>query len=92
MNQPNDVDRGSGACGCYRRAADRLAYEVAKAVGRGAIGSRSAIGDALLDYLGIGTLDGPSDVSPGSNSTKRVNRDNDQGHQAGVVDERLEKT
>lgn len=62
MENTTDVDRGSRACGCYRRAADRLAYEVAKAVGRGSIGSRSAVGDALLDYLGIGTLDGPSDV------------------------------
>jgi len=44
------------------RGADRLAYECAKAIERGAIGSRSAIGDALLDYLQIGHPDGPPDV------------------------------
>jgi hypothetical protein len=43
-------------------AGDRLAYAVAKAIQRGTVGTRSAIDDALLDYLAIGGLDGPLDV------------------------------
>jgi len=35
-------------------AADRLAYEVAKCIERGVIGTRSGPADALLDYLEIG--------------------------------------
>ena len=35
-----------------KRAADTLAREVAKLVKRGIIDSRSAVGDALLDYWG----------------------------------------
>jgi hypothetical protein len=42
-----------------KQAADRLAYACAGAVMQRAVGSRSAIGDALLDYLQIGGMDGP---------------------------------
>ncbi len=42
--------------------ANRLAYHCARAVVRGDIGSRSTIGDALLDFLEVGGLDGPNDV------------------------------
>ena len=35
--------------------ADRLAYEVAKLILAGHLDSRSGAGDALLDYLEIGT-------------------------------------
>ena len=42
--------------------ADRLAYEVALAIQRGTIGTRSAVDDALLDYLRIGCIRGPQDV------------------------------
>ena len=44
------------------RGADKLAYYCAKAIERREIGSRSAIGDALLSYLDIGGMDGPSNV------------------------------
>jgi hypothetical protein len=37
-----------------KRAADKLAYEVAKCIERGVIGTRSGPADALLDYLNIG--------------------------------------
>ena len=45
-----------------RRAADRLAYAVAKCIECGAIGTRSGPADALLAYLKIGGLDGPKSV------------------------------
>ncbi len=45
-----------------RRKADRLAYHCANAVARRVVGSRSAIGDALLDYLEVGGMDGPKTV------------------------------
>ncbi len=44
------------------QGADRLAHAAAIEVQRGAIDSRSAIGDALLDYLRVGQVDGPSSV------------------------------
>jgi len=43
-------------------AADRLAYHCAKAIERRDIRTRSAIDDALLDYLQIGYLYGPKTV------------------------------
>lgn len=46
-----------------RRAADALAYECAKAVRSGRLDARSGIADALLDYLDVGGLGGPTDVS-----------------------------
>jgi len=42
--------------------ADRLAYMCAKAIMRGDIRTRSAIDDALLDYLEVGGVGGPPDV------------------------------
>ena len=42
--------------------ADKLAYEVARAIERGTIRTRSAIDDALLDYLNIGGVGGPDTV------------------------------
>lgn len=45
-----------------RRGADKLAYECARAVQEGRVGSRSAIGDALLNYLEVGGMDGPRSV------------------------------
>lgn len=45
-----------------KQAADKLAYEVAKCIERGVIGTRSGPSDALLDYLNIGGLDGPKSV------------------------------
>ena len=42
--------------------ADRLAYECARQIRLGKIDARSGIGDALLDYLHIGGIDGPSSV------------------------------
>lgn len=42
--------------------ADRLAYECARQVMACNIGSRSGIGDALLDYLRIGHPGGPESV------------------------------
>lgn len=42
--------------------ADRLAYECARQILLGRIGSRSGIGDALLDYLRIGQPDGHDSV------------------------------
>ena len=42
--------------------ADRLAYEVCRLVQNRVIGTRSAAGDALLDYLEIGHVGGPRDV------------------------------
>lgn len=44
------------------RAADALAYECAKMVLCGRLDPRSGIGDALLDYLGIGMPGKPQDV------------------------------
>jgi len=43
-------------------SADRLAYTCAQAVMQGTIGSRSAIGDALLQFLQVGGIDGPKTV------------------------------
>jgi hypothetical protein len=43
-------------------AADSLAYEVAKCIERGVIGTRSGPADALLDYLAIGQSDGAQSV------------------------------
>lgn len=45
-----------------QRGADRLAYAVALLVKSGKLDARSAAADALLDYLGVGGLDGPKDV------------------------------
>lgn len=45
-----------------QRAADQLAYHCAMAVELRTVGSRSGIGDALLDYLEIGSIDGPETV------------------------------
>lgn len=45
-----------------KRGADRLAYECARAVTGGKIDSRHPIADALLDYLDIGCVGGPSTV------------------------------
>ena len=42
--------------------ANRLAYFCARAIQRGSLDSRSAISDALLDYLEIGGIDGPKDI------------------------------
>lgn len=42
--------------------ADRLAYAVAQLIQGGHLDSRSAAGDALLDYLEIGTPGKPKDV------------------------------
>lgn len=44
------------------RAADRLAYEVARLVAMGTIDARSAASDALLAYLGVGSVGGPQSV------------------------------
>lgn len=44
------------------RAAERLAYECAKLIQMRRLDARSAVGDALLDYLEIGSMDGPPDV------------------------------
>lgn len=58
--------RQNGAVGLVRyfdkRAADALAYACAKAIRMGLIPTRSAIDDALLDYLNIGGFGGPIDV------------------------------
>lgn len=57
---------GAGSAGSARafdaRAADALAYACASAIRRGLIPTRSAIDDALLDYLAIGVFGGPMDV------------------------------
>lgn len=45
-----------------KRAADKLAYEVAKCIERGFIGTRSGPSDALLNYLNVGGLGGPKSV------------------------------
>ncbi len=45
-----------------KRGADRLAYACARQILAGRIDSRSAIGDALLDYLEVGDIRGPKDV------------------------------
>ncbi len=45
-----------------RRGADRLAYAVARLVQSGRLDARSEAGDALLDYLQVGSIDGPQDV------------------------------
>ena len=45
-----------------KKAADKLAYHVAVAIANGWIATRSAIDDALLNYLEIGGVDGPTDV------------------------------
>lgn len=43
-------------------AADRVMYEIARAIQRGALNARSAIYDAMLDYLEVGNPGGPSSV------------------------------
>ena len=43
-------------------AADELAYQCARLVKAGVLGSRSAVGDALLGYLRIGSPGWPADV------------------------------
>lgn len=45
-----------------RRGADRLAYECALAVRAGKIDSRHPVADALLDYLDVGCVGGPTSV------------------------------
>jgi hypothetical protein len=45
-----------------KMGADALAYAVARSIERGCINSRSEIGDALLEYLEIGHIDGPNSV------------------------------
>jgi hypothetical protein len=55
------------------RAANKLAYECARAIRDGFIGERSAISDALLDYLRIGNLDGPPDVPTWMDYYERAN-------------------
>ena len=47
-------------CRQMARDADRLAHACAKAIMRGDVRTRSAIDDALFDYLCVG--DGPKDV------------------------------
>jgi len=42
--------------------ANRLARRCAEAVIRGEIDARSAIADALLDYMRVGSSGGPEDV------------------------------
>jgi hypothetical protein len=44
------------------KAADQLAFTVATAIRGGQIRTRSRIDDVLLNYLGVGELDGPRDV------------------------------
>lgn len=46
-----------------RRGADRLAAAVARLIKIGHLDARSEAGDALLDYMKIGGLDGPKDVA-----------------------------
>lgn len=46
----------------WRRAADKLAYTVAKLVDRRVLDARCPAADALLDYLEIGAPDKPSTV------------------------------
>lgn len=45
-----------------KRAADRLARAVARLVQIGKLDARSEASDALLDYLGVGSLEGPGSV------------------------------
>ena len=47
---------------CNQIGADRLAYAVAQLIQRGVLDSRSEAGDALLDYLEVGTPGEPQDV------------------------------
>lgn len=56
--------QGRGMTEMYEgiRAADRLAYQVAKAILRGSIRTRTGVSDALEDYLEIGGIDGPKTV------------------------------
>ena len=46
----------------WRRAADRLAYAVAKLIERRVLDARCNAADALLDYLEIGAIDKPASV------------------------------
>jgi hypothetical protein len=48
--------------GFDKRAADRLAREVARLIDIRIVGSRSAVADALLDYLQVGGIEGPKSV------------------------------
>ena len=43
-------------------AADKLAYECSRLIDRGVLDSRSGVADALLNYLNVGGLGGPSTV------------------------------
>ncbi len=43
-------------------AADKLAYECARCIEHGVLGSRSGVGDALLLYLNVGGMRGPVSV------------------------------
>lgn len=58
MDDKNNI----GLCGWKRRAADKLAYDVAKCIERGTLGPRSGPADSLLDYLAIGQPEGFSSV------------------------------
>ena len=62
VNLEADVERLGVDVAHWRVAADRLAYECARAVERRTIGPRSGVGDALLDYLEVGQVDGPCSV------------------------------
>ena len=42
-----------------KRAADRMAYEIARLVKAGRIDERSRASDAALDYMQVGGIDGP---------------------------------
>ena len=48
--------------GMDKRAADKLAYAVAKCIENKALDERSAPADALLDYLCVGQPGGPMTV------------------------------
>ena len=48
--------------GFDKRGADRLAREVARLVNSKVIDSRSRASDAMLDYLQVGWVDGPTTV------------------------------
>ena len=54
-------------------SADRLAYQVARLVHLRVIGERSGASDALLDYLNVGGIGGPSNVPDWMKEYERVN-------------------
>ena len=62
MDDDLKTDSAESARSPHGYAADRLAYACAKAIMRGDLRTRSAIDDALLDYLEVGGPDGPNDV------------------------------